>query len=93
MFLRPGAVIIVGRALQLKLITNPVQLELSRWLPRPAGHRYDSALARRQIRYEANEAVRLFGAGRYHDLVSSMNRLVVNTNRYWPKRSFKAIEW
>ena len=52
--------IIVGRALQLKLITNPVQLELSRWLPRPAWHGYDNVLARCQIRYEANDAVRLF---------------------------------
>ena len=76
---RSARSIIVGRALQLKLITNPVQLELSRWLPRPAWHRYDNALARRQIRYEANNAVRLFGAGRYHDLVFSMNRLVILT--------------
>ena len=91
--MRIGRSIIVGRALQLKLIINPMQLELSRWFPHPAWHRYDNTLARRQVGYEANGAVRLFGAGRYHDLIFSMDRLVINTNRYWPKRSLKAMEW
>jgi hypothetical protein len=45
--------IVVGRALQLKLITNAVQVELLRWLARPARHRHDNALARCQIRYKA----------------------------------------
>ena len=72
---------------------GPMQLELSRWFPHSAWHRYDNTLARRQVGYEANGAVRLFGAGRYHDLIFSMDRLVINTNRYWPKRSLKAMEW
>jgi hypothetical protein len=38
--------IVIGRALQLKLITNAVQMELPRWLARPARHRHDNALAR-----------------------------------------------